>query len=118
MKYVMLIHGDETGWDEMGAEGQKAAYAARGEWLAKWEAAGKIASGGAELDTAHKAKTVAPDKDGRPVVTDGPYLELKEVIGGFIVLRADDIDDAVNVAAGWPGVHEGWESVEVRAVMD
>lgn len=117
MKYVMLIHGDETSWEEMGPQGHAAAYAARDAWLSKWTAAEKIASGGAELDSAHKAKTVAPAKDGKPTVTDGPYLELKEVIGGFIMLQADDIDDAVNVAADWPGIQEGWESVEVRPVM-
>ncbi|MQY12558.1 hypothetical protein SRB5_26930 [Streptomyces sp. RB5] len=117
MKYVMLIHGDEAAWEAMDDQQKKEAYAARGEWLTRWREQGKVESGGAELDTPRKAKTLAPDKDGLPVVTDGPYLELKEVIGGFIILRADDIDDAVNVAAGWPGIREGWETVEVRPTV-
>jgi YCII-related domain len=56
--------------------------------------------------------------DGRPVVTDGPYLELKEVIGGLILVEADDIDDAVNVAADWPTLAEFGDKIEVRPVLE
>jgi hypothetical protein len=51
------------------------------------------------------------------VVTDGPYLELKEVLGGFLILEADDIDEAVALAAGWP-VLRGSSSIEVRPCLD
>jgi hypothetical protein len=51
------------------------------------------------------------------VVTDGPYLELKEVVGGFVVLEADDIDQAVAIAAEWPSLGRS-SSIEVRPIME
>jgi hypothetical protein len=51
------------------------------------------------------------------MVTDGPYLELKEVVGGVVFLAADDLDDAVSVAATWPGLRSPGTSVEVRPVI-
>lgn len=118
MKYAMLICGEESKWYEDTKENQEAAYRAIFEWLEKWRAAGKILDGGAELDTARKAKTVSRGPDGQPVVTDGPYLELKEVIGGMVLLEADDIDDAVNVASDWPTIVTYGDKVEVRPLIE
>ncbi|MPZ27320.1 MAG: hypothetical protein GEV12_13145 [Micromonosporaceae bacterium] len=118
MRYVMLLCGDEDGWyDPDRAAEQENAMNEIYAWMEKWQAEGKIADGGAELDTSRKAKTVSRGPDGAPMVTDGPYLELKEVVGGFIMLEADDIDDAVAVAATWPGVARFGDKVEVRPVM-
>jgi hypothetical protein len=118
MKYAMLIFGDDAAWYDDSQENRDAAYQAIFAWLGKWQAAGKILDGGAELDTVRRAKTVARGPDGQPVVTDGPYLELKEVIGGIIMLNADDIDDAVNVASGWPGIGTHGDKIEVRPVVE
>lgn len=118
MQYVMLLCGDEANWyDPDRAAEQEAAMNEVYAWFAKWQAEGKIADGGAELDTARKAKTVRRGPDGQPMVTDGPYLELKEVIGSFIMLEAGDIDEAVAVAATWPGITSFGDLVEVRPVM-
>ncbi|MFF5081454.1 YciI family protein [Actinoplanes sp. NPDC000266] len=116
MRYVMIIVGDETAWyepklpdglmDEVGA------------WWGKWFEAGKIADGGAELQRTETARTVGAGDGGRPTVTDGPFVELKEQIGGFIHLVADDIDDAVAVAATWPGIAAVGDRVEVRPVLE
>ncbi|WP_229069606.1 YciI family protein [Actinoplanes sp. DH11] len=116
MRYVMILTGDESNWyepklpdglmDEVGA------------WWGKWFEAGKIVEGGAELQPTTTAKTVGRGRDGKPEVTDGPYLELKEVVGGFILLEADDIDDAVAVAAGWPGIAAVGDKVEVRPILE
>ena len=112
MRYAMLICGVEDEWDERDPEaGMQAVYA----WFERWGKEGKIAEGGAELDSVRLAKTIRPGADG-PVVTDGPYLELKEVVGGVVLLQADDIDDAVAVAATWP--LRGSGSIEVRPVVD
>jgi hypothetical protein len=118
MRYAMLITGDESGWYGDSQENREAAYREIYAWMEKWQAAGKILEGGAELDTARKAKTVSRGADGQPVVTDGPYLELKEVIGGMILLNADGIDDAVNVASGWPTIASHGDKVEVRPVIE
>jgi hypothetical protein len=116
LRYVMIITGDESKWfsptlpagimDEVNA------------WWEKWYQAGKIVNGGAELQPSSTAKTVGPGADGTPTVTDGPYLELKEVVGGFIHLVADDIDDAVAVAAGWPGITQLGDRIEVRPILE
>lgn len=112
MGYAMLLFGDEAEWNEAEAAGAMDEVFA---WFARWEAEGKIGKGGIELDSVRKAKTIRPGPDG-PVVTDGPYLELKEVVGGFILLTTDDIDEAVAVAATWP--MQGSSSVELRPLID
>jgi hypothetical protein len=116
MRYAMLICGDESEWNAQSPAELEAAMDAIMGWFDKWRTAGHIANGGEELDSAQRAKTVRPGPDG-PVATDGPYLELKEVIGGFVVLEADDIDQAVAIAAEWPTL-TGRSSIEVRPVID
>lgn len=111
MKYAIIIMnagGPATGSAEAEAW-TKDVFA----WYEKWGAAGKLLDGGAELDDASKAKTVRSSG-----VTDGPYIEAKEVIGGFSVLEADTIDEAVEIATTWPGVDRGWITVEVRPVYE
>jgi hypothetical protein len=116
MRYVMILCGDESKWSEPDvSEGLMDEVNA---WWEKWHAAGKVVEGGAELQSSSTAKTVGRGADGRPTVTDGPYLELKEVIGGFIHLVADDLDDAVAVAATWPPIAAIGDRVEVRPVME
>ncbi|WP_433385872.1 YciI family protein [Actinoplanes sp. CA-142083] len=111
----MILTGDESHWfDSAEAAGLMDEVNA---WWEKWHKAGKIEQGGAELQHSSTAKTVGPGPDGQPTVTDGPYLEIKEVVGGFIMLVADDIDEAIAVAAGWPGIRLG-DRVEVRPVME
>ena len=82
MKFAMLICGDDREWTALPpAEEQdlmKQVYA----WFERWQPTGKIADGGVELQPRDTARTVRTGADGQPVVTDGPYLELKEVIGG------------------------------------
>lgn len=118
MKYAMLICGDPDDWEsaspEMAANGMKEIYG----WFERWQAAGKIADGGEQLEHPRTARTARSGPDGKPVVTDGPYLELKEVIGGVIFLEATDLDDAMAVAVTWPGLAYGsGNSVEVRPVI-
>jgi hypothetical protein len=116
MLYGMLICGIEDEWDAMSEAETAAAMEKIGAWCAKWQAAGKMLTGGGELGSVRDAKTIRPGADGKPVVTDGPYLELKEVVGGFIRLETEDIDEAVAIAATWPTLR-GSSSVEVRPIL-
>jgi len=119
MRYAMLICGVEDEWAAMSAEMAAKEQDAMAEIYAffeRWEPQGKIANGGAELESVRTAKTVRAGADGKPVVTDGPYLELKEVIGGVVFLEAENIDEAVAIAATWP--LSGSTSVEVRPVYE
>jgi hypothetical protein len=112
MRYVMLICGNEEEWADLERTEGEAGMADIQAFFERWEPLGKIVPGGTELDSMRTAKTVRGGPDGKPVVTDGPYLELKEVIGGFVLLEAEDIDEAVSIAATWP--LRGSTSVEVR----
>jgi hypothetical protein len=119
MRFVMLINGVEGEWDAAVEEtkaGGEDPMAAVWAFMERWEKAGKIANGGAELDSSKKAKTIRAGGDGKLVVTDGPYLELKEVVGGILILEADNLDEAVAIAATWPIT--GSTSVEVRPVIE
>jgi hypothetical protein len=74
-------------------------------------------SGGEALQDAHTAKTLRP-KNGKVVVTDGPYAETKEQIGGILLLEARDLDHAVELMSKHPGVSSGPSTFEVRPVAD
>lgn len=113
MRYAMLICGIEEEWAGEGEpDGMTDVFA----WFQRWEPAGKIANGGAQLDSVRTARTIRVGADGAPVVTDGPYLEAKEVIGGVVFLEAESLDEAVSIAATWP--ISGSSSVEVRPVIE
>jgi hypothetical protein len=113
MKYAMLICGDEERFAQAGTEEDMAQVYA---WFERWGREGRIADGGAELDSVRTARTVRGGPDGAPVVMDGPYLELKEVVGGVVFLEAEDMDGAMAVAGTWPGLPYG-AAVEVRPVI-
>jgi hypothetical protein len=112
MKYVILIAGDESKAPTDPAEAG-AWYSDISAWYDKWTAAGKIADGGHQLDAPSTARTVRSTG-----ITDGPFIEAKEVVGGYSVLEADTMDEAVELAASWPGVSEGRITIEVRPVVE
>jgi hypothetical protein len=100
MQYVMLIADDGSGTTLPQTE-QEAVYAKIGAWWGDLAAKGKIV-GGNELQPVSTAKTVRIQGD-RVTVTDGPFVESKEVIGGYGVLECDSLDEAVEIAKSWPG---------------
>jgi len=87
-------------------------YARIGEWFGQLAQSGKFKSG-EELQAVRTATTVRFNR-GKPVVTDGPFIESKEVVGGFAVVEAADLDEAIEIAKGWPG----GGPVEVRPCVD
>jgi hypothetical protein len=113
MKYVLLFGGTMEGADQLPAgvrESTMADYEKSGQWFEKYTRAGKVV-GGEELQGPSTATTVSK-KNGRVVVTDGPFIESKEVIGGFAVIEVADLDEALAMAKEWPG------TVEIRPVID
>jgi hypothetical protein len=112
MKYLCTIYDDETGWTNATPEQiaeVMAAYNAFGE-----EAAGVIL-GGEGLEPTSAATTVRV-RDGERVLSDGPFAETKEQLGGFYLLECGSLDEAIDWAAKIPGAATG--SVEVRPVMN
>ncbi|MBL8549617.1 MAG: YciI family protein [Hyphomonadaceae bacterium] len=113
MRYMLLLFGDEKIWASMtpdqAAQGM-AAYFAYTEELKK---AGKLVSGD-ELQPTSTAKTVKIDGGKRRVV-DGPYVDIKEALGGYYLIEADSEAEALEWAAKCPAASHG--SVEVRPIV-
>jgi hypothetical protein len=116
MRYAMLICGDDREWTTLDPADEQDVMKQVLAWYERWQPTGKIADGGVELQSRDTAKTVRAGANGEPVITDGPYLELKEVIGGVVVLECDDIDEAARIAATWP-LAAGMSALEVRPLM-
>jgi hypothetical protein len=112
VKYVALIYADEAGWDVLTEDERKEAYARYGALSREAEAAGVLA-GGNELGSTRDATTVRV-RDEELLVTDGPYAEVKEALGGFYLFDCDSMDEALDWAARIPAVEYG--AVEVRPV--
>ena len=121
MKYAALLTNnaeDVAAWEAMSPED---AAAARAEEVPKWEALfGELAPTGAlgdgfELDSPTTAKTVRV-RGGETLVSDGPFAETKELIGGVMEIEADDLDAAIAIAARIPVVFRA--SVELRPVIE
>ncbi len=115
MKYVLLFVGtreEQDRWDAMSREEIAASMGGAGEWFEKYSRAGKIV-GGEQLQGYKSVTTVRSDKGGERILTDGPFIESKEVIGGFAVVNVNDLAEAQEMAKSWPaGPVEIWPAVE------
>lgn len=111
MKYLILGLITESGQQLPGPD-LEAWMQEIGAWYEKWGTSGKLADAGYQLDSADKVRTIRASG-----VTDGPFMESKEVLGGYSLLEADSIDEAVEMAKTWPGVDRGLITMEVRPVM-
>jgi hypothetical protein len=107
----MLILDTEAGLSLPEAESQ-AWYTEILAWYDNLRGSGKLAPGGEQLQRASTARTIRRGK-----VTDGPFMETKEVLGGFSVLETETIEEAVELARTWPGVDRGLVTIELRPVV-
>jgi len=80
------------------------------DWMGSLAAQNKLVSSGNRL--ASQGKVIKPNK----VITDGPYVELKEAIGGYIIIRADSLDEAADLSKDCPILNTGG-NVEIRALV-
>ncbi|WP_432497720.1 YciI family protein [Kineococcus auxinigenes] len=112
-QYLLLIHEEESTYAAMGPDEMAQVMAAHEEFTARNAAA---ILGGEALESTATATTVRGDGDGRYTVTDGPFAETKEALGGYYVVEAADLDEAVSLARQVP-VAPGAGCVEVRPVM-
>ena len=118
MKYVLLIHqGDAPTpytpdeWGRLSEDEQKAVYA---DYQAINQTPG--VTPGLGLDAPETATTVRV-KDGKTLTTDGPFVELKEAVGGYLFFEADDLDAAIDLAARIPAARLGG-AIEVRPIVE
>jgi hypothetical protein len=113
MKYLLTIYGDESARENISPEDGKAVMDAYFAFSREVDEAGAML-GGEGLQPTSSATTVRV-RDGERTVTDGPFAETKEQLGGFYLLECKDLDEAIEWAAKIPGAQSG--SVEVRPVM-
>ena len=114
MRYLCLIYENEKAWE---SKPQSELEAIMGEYFAFTEGIrsnGKLVAGEA-LQPTQTATTVKV-RNGKVSTTDGPYAETKEQLGGFYLIDAKDLNDAIQVASKIPGARDG--AVEVRPVID
>jgi hypothetical protein len=102
MEYMILIHSDES--DEMPTPGTPEFDEMMGEWAAYNQ---RLIDGGhwvagASLQPTVTATLVRNQPGGTPTITDGPFIESKEQLGGFYLVKADDLDTAIELAAAIP----------------
>ena len=99
MKYMHMFISDDSNWDPSKPEIQEA-YKRIGEWFDEHTKSGKI-TGGEELKGTTTATTVRR-QNGKITVTDGPFSESKEAIGGYALVDVKDLDEAIAMAKTWP----------------
>ena len=114
-RYMILIHGDQQQWDAMTPDERRALDGDHEAFVAS--AGARVLSAG-ELQPPAMSTTMRSDASGRVVTTDGPFMETKEVLGGYYVLEADDLDEVLALAATLPEVHAHHSGVEVRPLVD
>ena len=117
MKYLLLIHQGDTPtpqteeWARLSPDEQAAVYR---DYQAVNETAG--VSPGLWLESPEAATTVRV-QDGRTLTTDGPFVAIKEALGGYLVFEADDLDAAIELAARIPAARLGG-AIEVRPIVE
>ena len=123
MKYMIMTFGDEEAWDTLGlgsaeaiwSEDEVAAhFRAMGEFYADLAASGELVAGFGLADPSHTVTVEV--RDGRPVASDGPYAEAKEVLAGFGIVDVASHDRAVELAGRFAALVQ--TRVELRPVMD
>jgi hypothetical protein len=118
MRYALLVYSDQSSWEGIGEEEATRRRAeSMPRWLALFEEMGKAdpSSQGKELVAASEAKVVRV-VDGERVVTDGPFAETKEQIGGLFVTELPDLDEAIRIASLVPTAEHG--SMEIRPIVE
>jgi hypothetical protein len=112
MKYMALIASTPEPYEGMSREEQGALYHRIEAWWNEQEAAGRILEGH-QLQPAETATTVRIAQDGQSTVTDGPFVEAKEVVGGYAIIDVPDLDAAIAMWRGWPAP----DIVEIRPLV-
>ena len=113
MKYMVLIGSQADGWDHLSADEQKALYGRIEAWWDEHAKTGEILRGH-ELQPAETATTVRVGRNGGASVTDGPFVEGKEIVGGYALIDVPDLDAAIRLMSGWPAP----DFLEIRPIVE
>lgn len=113
MRYLCLIYDDEKAWQKMTKDEMEKGAAEYFQFTDSIKKSGQYVGGNA-LQPTNTATSVRV-RNGKVSTTDGPYVETKEQLGGYYLIEAKDLNDAIQVASRIPSVKTG--SIEVRPIM-
>lgn len=113
MQYLLLIYLEESRWERLNDPEQQKIYQQYRDLIADLQQQGKFL-GGHELQPTSTATTVRV-RGGKQSITDGPFAETKEQLGGYFLVEAENLDEAMAIAARIPSANQG--SIEVRPVV-
>ena len=114
MKYLCLIYENEKEWEKLPPAESEAIMNEYFAFTNDIQASGKLLGGEALRPTA--TATTVKVRNGKVSTTDGPYVETKEQLGGFYLIEANDLNEAIQIAGRIPSARFG--GVEIRPVMD
>ena len=114
MKYLLLICGDEKAWAAMADADRQQLMAEFRRFSSDIQASGQYVSG-SQLQPSTAATSVRV-RDGKRLVTDGPFAETREQLGGYYIVDVENLDEAIALAARIPSVRTG--TVEVRPLIE
>jgi hypothetical protein len=114
MKYMLLIHQDERGWDRLSEAERQQIYGEYRKFSEELKASGRYLAGSELHPTA--AATSVRVRDGKRLVTDGPFAETREQLGGYYLVNAKDLDEAIGLAARVPSARVG--TIEIRPLVE
>lgn len=111
MKYMLLIYADEQVWTD---EEREQCYKDSTDLTHELKASGRYL-GASPLQSVATATSVQV-RNGRRLITDGPFAETREQLGGYFLVEAKDLDDAIGIASRIPGATKG--TVEIRPMVE
>jgi len=114
MKYMLLIYDDEKAWGKMSETEQQQIFKDYRELTEGIKKGGQYVSGSQLHPTS--AATSVKVRGGKRLVTDGPFAETREQLGGYYLVEAKDLDEAIGIAARIPSARIG--TIEVRPLVE
>jgi hypothetical protein len=114
MRYMLLIYDDEKLWARLSETERRQIFGEYGQFSEQIRSAGQYVTG-AQLQPTSTATSVRV-RDGKQLLTDGPFAETSEQLGGYYLIEATDLDQALAIAARIPSARLG--TVEVRPVVE
>jgi hypothetical protein len=113
MQYLLMIYENEKVWGDMGEAARNKMFGEYRDFTSAIQASNHFKAGDA-LQPVATATTVRV-RDGKTQVTDGPFAETREQLGGYYLIEAKDLDEATKIAARIPSARHG--SIEVRPIL-
>jgi hypothetical protein len=114
MKYMLLIYHDEQSWNAVSEAERQDIYTEFRKLRGELQARGQFVTG-SQLQPVTTATTVRV-RDGKELVTDGPFAETHEQLGGYFLIEAENLDEATSIAARIPSARTG--TIEVRPLVE